>query len=102
MVLIGKRPVLDMIVLGAVATGNINAQLALIAAGTIRDSGGTPAAIAAAARIGIISVVVAVLLVISVKNVIQRQMTAIMASIGQPAIPARHERCQVQRSCLKQ
>ena len=32
---VGKRPVLNMIVLGAVATGSMNAQLALIAAGTM-------------------------------------------------------------------
>ena len=65
MVFIGKRPVLNMIVLGAVATGSINAQLALMAAGTISTAGSMPAASAAVARIGIINVVVAVLLAVS-------------------------------------
>ena len=77
MVLIGKAPVLNMMVLGAVATGNINAQLALMAAGTIRTSGGISAAKAAAARMGNIKVVVAVLLVISVINVMVRQIASI-------------------------
>ena len=52
--------------LGAVATGNMNAQLALIAAGIISSSGSIWADIAVAASIGMSSVVVAVLDVISV------------------------------------
>ena len=74
-VLIGKRPVENTIVLGAVATGNINAQLALMAAGTMSSSGGgISAANAAAAKTGSMRVVVAVLLVISVRKVIEMQM----------------------------
>lgn len=57
------------IALGGVATGNMNAQLALIAAGTISKAGSNPAAKAAGARIGINKMVVAALLVVSVKNV---------------------------------
>ena len=39
MVLMLKRPVLNMMVLGVVATGSMNAQLALMAAGTINRAG---------------------------------------------------------------
>ena len=52
---------------GAVATGNIKAQLAAIAAGIIKIAGSKPDEIAATANIGINKVAVAVLLVISVK-----------------------------------
>ena len=69
-------------VLGAVATGSMKAQLALMAAGTISSNGSRPAANAAAASIGIISAVVAVLLVISVRKVMLRQIIAIMSSRG--------------------
>ena len=55
--------------LGAVATGNIKAQLALIAAGIIINAGSIPAATPAAASIGINKVAVAVFEVISVKKV---------------------------------
>lgn len=79
---------LNMMVFGAVATGNIKAQLALIAAGTMRISGSIPAANAAVARIGIIKVVVAVLLVISVKKVMVIQIVAIITTICQVEIPA--------------
>ncbi len=85
---VGNRPVEKTIVLGAVATGNMKAQLALMAAGTIKRVGSISAAIAAAARIGIIRAVVAVLLVISVRNVIQKQMIAITNKMGHPAKPA--------------
>ena len=61
-VLVVNLPVLNTAVLGAVATGNMNAQLALIAAGTIISAGSIPAASAAAARMGIMRAVVAVLL----------------------------------------
>ena len=81
-------PVEKTIVLGAVATGSMKAQLALIAAGTIKRAGSISAPIAAAAKIGIISVVVAVLLVISVRNVIARQIMEISSKIGHPASPA--------------
>ena len=58
----------------------MKAQLALMAAGTISSRGSTPEPIAAAARIGISSAVVAVLLVISVRNVTDRQITASTSS----------------------
>ena len=58
-------PLLKTTALGAVATGNMNAQLALKAAGTINNSGAIEAPIAAAASTGISNVVVAVLLVVS-------------------------------------
>ena len=64
---------------GAVATGSINAQLALIAAGTMSKRGSIPTAIAAAASIGINNNVVAVLLVISVMNVTERQIATRIA-----------------------
>ena len=83
-----NRPVEKTMVLGAVATGNMKAQLALMAAGTINRAGSISAAIAAAAKIGIIKVVVAVLLVISVRNVMHKQMIAIIISTGHPANPA--------------
>ena len=85
--LVLNRLVLKTIVFGAVATGSINAQLALIAAGTINKAGSMPVAIAAAARIGIIKLVVAVLLVISVRKVMVRQMVANISKICQLAIP---------------
>ena len=66
----------------------MKAQLALMAAGTIKRAGSILAAIAAAARIGIIRAVVAVLLVISVKSVIHKQMIAIIIIRGNPASPA--------------
>ena len=69
----GNRLVENTIVFGAVATGNIKAQLALIAAGTMRASGLMLEDKLMAARIGKISVVVAKLLVISVRKVINRQ-----------------------------
>ena len=53
--------------LGAVATGNIKAQLAAIAAGIINKAGSLPDEIAATARIGINKITIAVLLVISVR-----------------------------------
>jgi len=72
-------------VLGAVATGSINAQLALMAAGTINRSGGISKATAAAARIGNIKVVVAVLLVISVIKVMTWQITSAKKNRSNPA-----------------
>ena len=88
--LIGKVPVLNIMVLGAVATGNINAQLALIAAGTISTSGGILAAKAAAAKIGSINVVVAVLLVISVINVMVKQIPSTRKKVSRVASCVSH------------
>ena len=68
--------------LGAVATGNMNAQLALIAAGIISSNGSIWADIAVAASIGMSSVVVAVLDVISVKKVIQSASAKMTSMIG--------------------
>jgi hypothetical protein len=75
-----KRPVENTTKFGAVATGSIKAQLALIAAGTINNRGSIPTAMAAAASIGINNKVVAVLLVISVMNVTDRQIAIRIAS----------------------
>ena len=69
-------PLPNTIALGAVATGSIKAQLAESAAGNISSAGSKPAPREAAARIGISKVVVAVLLVISVKNVTAKATTA--------------------------
>ena len=80
-------PVPKIIALGAVATGNINAQLALSAAGSINVSGSICALMAAAAKMGISSVVVAVLLVISVRKVTLRQMRPIETTSGQVLSP---------------
>jgi len=65
---------------GGVATGNMNAHDALSAAGIMNNLGSVSAPIAAAASIGINNVVVAVLLVTSVRNVTARQMMAIINS----------------------
>ena len=78
MVWIEKRPVAKVMTLGGVATGNIKAQEALMAAGIINKAGSVPAPIAAAAKIGISSVVVAMLLVTSVKKVTAKQIVAII------------------------
>ena len=83
-----------MIALGPVATGSMNAKLALIAAGIIIKRGSISAPIAAAARMGISNVVVAVLLVTSVRKVTARQMTPIMTIIG--STPSR-ESCSPSR-----
>ena len=80
MLAMGTLPVLKMMALGAVATGSMNAKLALMAAGTISRLGSTPAATPAAARIGINNTVVAVLLVVSVRKVTASAMTAMMSS----------------------
>ena len=81
-----NRPVLNMMTFGAVATGSMKAQLALIAAGIIKRRGSMAAPIAAAARIGMSSDVVAVLLVASVRNVTARQMARMTANTGQAEI----------------
>ena len=50
---IGNLPLENTTTFGGVATGNINAQLALIVAGIIKYLGSTANATAVAARIGI-------------------------------------------------
>ena len=61
--LAGNAPVEKITIFGGVATGSMKAQEALMAAGIIRSFGSMLAPIAAAAKIGINRVVVAVLLV---------------------------------------
>ena len=73
----GSRPVENTIKLGGVATGNMNAHEADNAAGIINSLGSVLAASAPAAMIGMSRVVVAVLLVTSVRKVTLRQMVAI-------------------------
>jgi len=75
-------PVPKTTALGAVATGSMNAQLALRTAGSIRMAGSTLVALAAAPRMGIRRIVVAVLLVISVRKVTTRQMMKMSAKTG--------------------
>ena len=69
------RPLANTIALGAVATGNIKAQLALSAAGNINSLGSIPATNAAAAKIGISNKVVAILLVDSVMMLTEKHKT---------------------------
>ena len=90
-VLAEKAPVEKITILGGVATGNMNAQDALMAAGTISNLGSIAAPIAAAAMIGINLVVVAVLLVTSVKKVTQKQIVAMISKIGRSAISSNAE-----------
>ena len=90
-VLAENAPVEKITILGGVATGNMNAQDALMAAGTISNLGSIAAPIAAAAMIGINSVVVAVLLVTSVKKVTQKQIVAMISKIGRSAISSNAE-----------
>ena len=73
--------------LGIVATGNIKAQLALIAAGISNSAGSTPLAVEAAPKIGIRITVVAVLLVISVRNVTNSAMHNIRKTVLISLIP---------------
>ena len=81
-VLMVSRSDPNTMALGGVATGNMKAKLQLIVAGTMISFGSISAASAAAARIGISSVAVAVLLVTSVKNVTTKQSTTIMTTTG--------------------
>ena len=90
-VLAENAPVEKITILGGVATGNMNAQDALMAAGTISNLGSIAAPIAAAAMIGINIVVVAVLLVTSVKKVTQKQIVAMNSKIGRSAISSNAE-----------
>tara|TARA_B000000557_G_C20780209_1_gene446161 strand:- start:36 stop:335 length:300 start_codon:yes stop_codon:yes gene_type:complete len=75
-------PVPKTTALGAVATGSIKAQLALNTAGSMRIAGLISAAKAAEPRIGISNMVVAVLLVISVRKVTTRHMQNMSTSTG--------------------
>ena len=77
MLLMGTRSEPNTIALGAVATGNMNAQLALMAAGIMIFNGSMPIASEADIKTGISIAVVAVLLVSSVKNVMTKQMVRI-------------------------
>jgi len=94
-----KRPVENMMTLGGVATGSMNAQEALNAAGIMKSFGSVAAPMAAAARIGISNVVVAVLLVTSVRKVTDRQIIPIISMSGSvdscsrlaPMVPLRPE-----------
>ena len=79
----------NTIALGGVATGNIKAHEALMAAGIMISLGSMAAPIAPAARMGMSSVVVAVLLVVSVRNVTARHTISMMASSGSAAAPDR-------------
>ena len=90
-VLAENAPVEKITILGGVATGNMNAQDALMAAGTISNLGSIAAPIAAAGMIGINIVVVAVLLVTSVKKVTQKQIVAMISKIGRSAISSNAE-----------
>jgi len=76
-----------MIRLGAVATGNMKAQEALMAAGIINSFGSIPAPMAAAPSIGMSRVVVAVLLVASVKKVTTRQILNMRSNTCNAASP---------------
>ena len=75
--------------LGAVATGSMNAHDADRAAGIINSLGSMPAPSAPAARIGINSVVVAVLLVVSVRKVTARHTTSMTRNTGRVDRPER-------------
>jgi len=79
------RPVEKIITFGGVATGSIKAQEALNAAGIISNLGSAPAPSAAAANTGINKVVVAVLLVTSVRNVTDMQISKIINIKGNAA-----------------
>jgi len=72
---------------GAVATGSMNAHEALMAAGIMNSLGSMAAPMAPAARMGISSVVVAVLLVVSVRKVTVRQMTTMITAMGRTDRP---------------
>ena len=90
-VLAENAPVEKITILGGVATGNMHAHDALMAAGTISNLGSIAAPIAAAAMIGINIVVGAVLLVTSVKKVTQKQIVAMISKIGRSAISSNAE-----------
>ena len=67
---------------GAVATGNIKAQLALNTAGNIIHVGFISAAMAVLAKMGINNTVLAVLLVVSVKKLTAKHSNSIINMSG--------------------
>ena len=75
--------------MGIVATGSINAQLALIAAGIRRSVGSKPLAVDTAPSMGISITVVAVLLVISVRKVTSRATHKITKTVSILSMPTR-------------
>jgi len=75
--------------LGGVATGIMKAQLALMAAGIMISLASMSMPVAVAASIGINTTVLAVLLVVSVKNVTLRQMMRIINHSGKLDSPDR-------------
>ena len=79
-------PEANTIALGGVATGSIKAKLALMVAGIIKIFGSTFAVFAAITRIGNKIVVVAVLLVTSVKKVITTKKLMEQKSVADLAI----------------
>jgi len=82
---IGNSPLPNTTALGAVATGSMKAQLALIAAGTMSHRGSISTANATAANTGISSAVVAVLEVASVKKVTTNANSNIIKKTGNAA-----------------
>ena len=70
-----------------VATGSMKAQLALMAAGIIKRMGSMSEAVAAAPKIGIRTLVVAVLLVISVRKVTSKAIPSRITSRGKFSMP---------------
>jgi len=82
----GIAPLENTIAFGGVATGSINAQEALIVAGIISINGSIPKPPAVAARIGKNMVAIAVLDVISVRNVTTREVTTTITTRGAPEI----------------
>ena len=71
-----------IIAFGPVATGYIKAKLALMAAGTINSWWSISAWVAAAAKIGINRLLVAVLLVTSVRKVTAKQISVTISRGG--------------------
>ena len=95
-------PVPKTTALGIVATGSMKAQLALIAAGIIKRIGSKFEAVAAAPRMGIRTLVVAVLLVISVRKVTKRQIPSSNPKRGRFSIPENTPAMDALRpDCLK-
>ena len=84
-------PVPKIIALGIVATGSMKAQLALRAAGIMKSLGSRLADTAAAPRMGINRLVVAVLEVISVRKVTSKQIPTNTPSAGRFSTPDRAE-----------
>ena len=89
MVFTVSSPLLYTIAFTGVATGIINAQLALMAAGIMRISGSTSIATAALAKIGISNVAVAVFDVISVTKLTDKHNTNTNKNKGNTANPVK-------------